>query len=159
MGLITISLQPDQADVRNQEIRGYAGGTFMGRLIVLLIATMTVWGAVALTLVLTSPDTFIYMVLSAAAFLSTAVIWGIGGSIDMGRKHEPTPRWQEYTFTDTKTKRDNGSLTSVVHSLTPEQIATLEIALQRRRDTFDEDDQILANHLSAELERAGTGRN
>jgi hypothetical protein len=129
----------------------------MGRLIVLLIATLCVWGSVAFVLVSTpSPDTFVYLIMGVAAFLSTGIIWGIGGSIDMGQKHAPAPQWQEREYGETKAKRtaSGGSLASVVDGMTPEQMAALEIALQRRRETFDEDDQILVNRLSAELERS-----
>ena len=130
----------------------------MGRLIVLLLGTFIVWGSVAFVLTSTpSPDNFVYLILGIAAFLSTGIIWGVGGSIDAGRKHEPAPQRQEYVYGDGKAKRGNNSLSSVVDSLTPEQIAALEVALERRRSTFDEDEQILVNRLSAELER-GTNR-
>ncbi|MFN8378669.1 MAG: hypothetical protein U0452_08365 [Anaerolineae bacterium] len=130
----------------------------MGRLIVLLLATLTVWGSVAWVLTSTpAPDNFVYLILGAAAFLSTGVIWGVGGSVDTGRRREPAPQRQDFTYGDTKAKRGNGSLASVVDTLSPEQIAALEVALERRRDTFDEDEQILVNRLSAELER-GTSR-
>lgn len=128
----------------------------MGRLIVLLIATMTVWGSVAFMYVASSPDWLITVILGAAAFLSTAVIWGMGGSIAINDRRDYTVAQRRNEPYDTgKAKRNAGSLTSVIDNLTPEQMAALEIALQRRRELFDEDDQILANRLSAEMDRSG----
>ncbi|MBL8147248.1 MAG: hypothetical protein JNL34_12765 [Anaerolineae bacterium] len=125
----------------------------MGRMIVLLLATMMVWGSVAWILTSTpTPDNFVYLILGAAAFLSTGIIWGVGGSVDTGRKRE-APQRQDYANRDTKAKRETNSLASVVDGLTPEQVASLELALQRRRDSYDEDEQILANRLSAEYDR------
>ncbi len=128
----------------------------MGRLIVLLFATATVWGSVAWMLTSTpTPDNFVYLILGFAAFLSTGIIWGIGGSIDMGRRHEP-PRQQETNWDSAKPKNSAGSLASVVDTLTPEQVTALEVALQRRHDTFDEDEQILVNRLAAEMQRSAS---
>jgi hypothetical protein len=128
----------------------------MGRMIVLLLATFAVWGSIGWVLTeMASPDNGTILILGLVAFLSTGVIWGVGGNVAVYEK-TPTARREPSDASELKPKRTsaNSSLTSVIDTLTPEQIAALEIALQRRRDLYDEDDQILANRLSAELERS-----
>lgn len=128
----------------------------MGRMIVLLLATIAVWGSVGWVLTeMASPDNGTILILGIVAFLSTGIIWGVGGNVAVYQKtsaarHEPA----DYAGAKPKRTAGTGSLDSVVDSLTPDQVAALEIALQRRRETYDEDDQILANRLSAELERS-----
>ena len=125
----------------------------MGRMLVLLVATVAVWGSVGWVWTdMTAPDNGAYFILGVFAFLSTAVIWAIGGNITLAQSRQAAHS-QHIDYSAPKAKRSSSSLASVVDTLTPKQIAALEIALERRRDSFDEDDQILANRLSAELER------
>jgi hypothetical protein len=128
----------------------------MGRMVVLLFATIAVWGSVGWVLTeLPSADNGTILILGIIAFLSTGIIWGIGGNVAVYEK-TPAARRESFDHADAKPKRTTStrSLASLVDDLTPEQVAALEIALQRRHDAFDEDDQILANRLSAELERS-----
>lgn len=123
----------------------------MGRMIVLLLATIAVWVSVGTVMIeMTVADNGTILILGIIAFLSTAVIWAVGGNIAVAQRH--TPRRAEDRYPDyAKPKRASGeTLSSVVDTLSPEQLASLEIALQRRRDSYDEDEQILANRLSAE---------
>lgn len=122
----------------------------MGRMIVLLFATIAVWSSVAFVITeMVAADNGTILILGVLAFLSTAVIWAVGGNVAVANS-TPAPHRETSDREDAKPKRTGTALISVVDSLTPEQIAALEVALERRRDTFDEDEQILVNRLSAE---------
>ncbi len=126
----------------------------MSRMILLLIATISVWASVAWVMTeLPAPDNGTLLILGTLAFLSTAVIWAVGGNLAVAQQRgEPRAFDQD----DAKPKRGDrsASLNAMMEAFTPEQLAALEAALQRRRESYDEDDQILANRLQSELERS-----
>ena len=126
----------------------------MGRLIVIMFATVAVWGSVAYVLVESAAaDNFTYLILGLFAFLATVIMWAAGYAMTVTSLREAS-RGQDHATLDSKSKRSVGnSLTSVVETFSPEKVAALEAALERRRESFDEDDQILVNRLSAEPER------
>jgi hypothetical protein len=98
---------------------------------------------------LPSPEFGAYLILALLAFLSTGVVWGAGGAL-LKDAPERAPRRPEQAERGSKRKRTDSSLSTLVESLTPEQLAALDAALQQRRDALDEDEQIALNRLTSD---------
>jgi hypothetical protein len=130
----------------------------MSKGFILLLGTLIIWSAIAfMTVSLPSPDFGAYFILALLAFLSTAVVWGAGGALLRETPERPRREQDAYEALP-KRKRAEASLVEVVDTLTPEQIALLERALQQRRDAFDEDEQVTLNRLTGEHDRTQGSR-
>jgi hypothetical protein len=122
----------------------------MSKGFILLLATLIIWSAIAFMIVsLPSPEFGAYLILALLAFLSTGVVWGAGGTL-LKDAPERAPRRPEQAERGGKRKRTDSSLSTLVESLTPEQLAALDAALQQRRDALDEDEQIALNRLTSD---------
>lgn len=125
----------------------------MGRGIIQLLATLVIWAAVAAMLtVLPAVDSGALLILGVAAFLSTAVVWTVGGAAAAAPPRPAALRDADERIATDKPKRGVNSLADVVDSLTPDQLASLEFALRQRHNALDEDDQIAMNRLTSDLE-------
>ncbi|HYO87962.1 MAG TPA: hypothetical protein VER79_04895, partial [Candidatus Limnocylindrales bacterium] len=77
----------------------------MGRMIVLLMATIAVWASVAWVLTeMAGPDNGTLLILGIVAFLSTAVIWGVGGNVAVAQS-PGMQHGQDFDRDDAKRKR------------------------------------------------------
>lgn len=112
---------------------------------------MVVWAAIVLIATLGNLDT--------NNFLSLAVLLGVGGWATAeiwNTKHDAALSANlaaSAVHTEKAKRKENRRLSSLVDSLSEEDVAALEAILDARRDQFDEDEQIELNRLLADQEQ------
>ncbi len=120
-------------------------------MIIRLLATAVVWTAIVLITTLGNLD--------VNNFLSLAVLLGVGGWATAeiwNTKPDAalsTHLAASAEHTEKAKRKENRRLSSLVDSLSEEDIVTLEAVLDARRGQLDEDEQIELNRLLADQEQ------
>ncbi|MBE2182599.1 MAG: hypothetical protein IAE89_04150 [Anaerolineae bacterium] len=127
-----------------------------------IFATSIIWLAVtgiAVAMIFSQQmvNSFLFVVLIAGAFLSTAVVWGTSVALASNKASaERQARHSERNISD-KPKRRPHNPGNWLNDLDEDQLQALETALTLRRRHLDEDEQIELNRLLAEQENSRKG--
>lgn len=126
-----------------------------------LFATGLIWlvvAGIALSMIIRgSVDSFLFVILMAGAFLSTAVVWGTSVALASNKASaERQMRILDRDISD-KPKRRMQDSENWLNELDNDQLNALESALAARRKHMDEDEQIELSRLLAEQENARKG--